>query len=254
MGAFFVILPRIRLMITKTKGIVLHNIKYGDASLIVDVFTETMGRVAFLVRIPKTSKGRVKKQYFQPLTLLDLEFDYRQRSSLQHIKDVRIAVPYASIAFDAVKSTLSLFLAEFLYHVTKSEQHNPTLFNYISNSFQWLDGAVEGYANFHLVFMMRLTRFVGFYPNLDDYTRGCYFDMREGAFTPVPTLHSDFLSPDDASRVHQLMRMDYETMHLFKLSHNERNRITDLALHYYRLHVPTMPELRSYDVLREVFR
>jgi hypothetical protein len=33
----------------------------------------------------------------------------------------------------------------------------------------------------------------------------------------------------------------------------ERNRILELLLHYYRLHLPEFPELRSVQVLQELF-
>lgn len=74
-------------MILQSKAIVLRSLKFGESSLIIDMFTEQEGRISFIVRIPKTAKGKIKKQYFQPLTLLELEFDYRQRVSLQHIKE-----------------------------------------------------------------------------------------------------------------------------------------------------------------------
>ncbi len=238
---------------TKTKAIVLHSLKYGDASLIVDVLTEELGRVSFMARIPKTSKARVKKQFFQPMTILDLEFDYRQRSSLQHIKDARIAIPYYNIPFDPVKSSVLLFVAEFLYSVTKDEQHNQSLFNYVVSSLQWYDASDSGFANFHLVFMMRLSRFIGFYPNLEDYVPGSCFDLRNGCFTTLAPLHSDVLQPEDAERISIMMRMDYENMRLFKLSRQDRNRFTDIALYYYRLHVPNMPELQSFEILKEIF-
>ena len=96
-------------MILQSKAIVLHSLKFGESSLIIDMFTEQEGRISFIVRIPKTAKGKIKKQYFQPLTLLELEFDYRQRVSLQHIKEVRIQHPYTSIPFDPVKSAILLF-------------------------------------------------------------------------------------------------------------------------------------------------
>ena len=86
------------------------------------MFTELEGRISFITRIPKTAKGKIKKQYFQPLTMLDLEFDYRPRTSLQRIKEVRILRPYGSIPFDPVKSAILLFLSEFLYYVTRGEQ------------------------------------------------------------------------------------------------------------------------------------
>lgn len=240
-------------MITKTRGIVLRSVRFGESSLIVDVLTKSSGRVSFMVHIPKTSKGKIKKQYFQPMTLLDFEYDFRQRSNLQRIKDVRVSLPYFSIPIDPAKSCISLFLSEFIYYATRNEQENPTLFTYISTSLEWLDNAYEDFANFHLVFMMRLGKFLGFHPFLEDFTPGCFFDLRNGCFTLSMPLHADFLNAADAGHLYNLMRMNFDTMKLFKLSHDDRNRITEIVLRYYKLHLPNMPELQSFDVLREVF-
>jgi len=49
------------------------------------------------------------------------------------------------------------------------------------------------------------------------------------------------------------MRMDYPTMHLFRMSRAERNRILQILLLYYRLHLPAFPELQSVSVLRELY-
>ena len=240
-------------MITKTRGIVLRSVRFGESSLIVDVLTKSSGRVSFMVHIPKTSKGKIKKQYFQPMTLLDFEYDFRQRSNLQRIKDVRVSLPYSSIPIDPAKSCISLFLSEFIYYATRNEQENPTLFTYISTSLEWLDNAYEDFANFHLVFMMRLGKFLGFHPFLEDFTPGCFFELRNGCFTLSMPLHTDFLNAADAGHLYNLMRMNFDTMKLFKLSHDDRNRITEIVLRYYKLHLPNMPELQSFDILREVF-
>ncbi|WP_315280807.1 DNA repair protein RecO [Prevotella pallens] len=240
-------------MITKTRGIVLRSVRFGESSLIVDVLTKSSGRVSFMVHIPKTSKGKIKKQYFQPMTLLDFEYDFRQRSNLQRIKDVRVSLPYSSIPIDPAKSCISLFLSEFIYYATRNEQENPTLFTYISTSLEWLDNAYEDFANFHLVFMMRLGKFLGFHPFLEDFTPGCFFDLRNGCFTLSMPLHTDFLNAADAGHLYNLMRMNFDTMKLFKFSHDDRNRITEIVLRYYKLHLPNMPELQSFDILREVF-
>lgn len=240
-------------MITKTRGIVLRSVRFGESSLIVDVLTKSSGRVSFMVHIPKTSKGKIKKQYFQPMTLLDFEYDFRQRTNLQRIKDVRVSLPYSSIPIDPAKSCISLFLSEFIYYATRNEQENLTLFTYISTSLEWLDNAYEDFANFHLVFMMRLGKFLGFHPFLEDFTPGCFFDLRNGCFTLSMPLHTDFLNAADAGHLYNLMRMNFDTMKLFKLSHDDRNRITEIVLRYYKLHLPNMPELQSFDILREVF-
>ena len=123
----------------------MRSVRFGESSLIVDVLTKSSGRVSFMVHIPKTSKGKIKKQYFQPMTLLDFEYDFRQRSNLQRIKDVRVSLPYSSIPIDPAKSCISLFLSEFIYYATRNEQENPTLFTYISTSLEWLDNCIRGF-------------------------------------------------------------------------------------------------------------
>ncbi len=241
-------------MLTKTQAIVLHSIKYGETRLIVDMFTRTHGRQSFIVSIPKTQKGKVKKQFFQPLSLLEIESDIRPRLQLQKISEVRLVVPFASIPFEPDKLTISLFVAEFLYYALRSEQQNELLYDYLVNSILWLDGQQSKFANFHLVFLLRMTRFLGFYPNLDDYEAGDYFDLRESVFLKMPPVHRDFLSPDEAQKVQLMMRMDFPTMHLFRMSHQERNRLLDVSLKYYRLHLPDFPELKSIEVLQALYQ
>ncbi len=246
-------------MLIKTKAIVLHSFKFGESRMIVDMFTCEAGRLSFAVPIPKTSKGRLKKQYFQPMTLLEVECDIRQRIQLQKLKDARLLTTYATIPFSPEKLAISLFVAEFLYHALRSEQQNKSLFAYVCDSMQWLDMATTGYANFHLTFLMRLSRFLGFYPNLEECEEknekfgDLLFDLREARFCRMTPLHRDFLDSNEAQMIHLLMRMDFPTMHLFRLSYQERNRIVEVLLQYYRLHIPQFPELKSLAVLQELW-
>ena len=251
-------------MLVKTEAIVLHSLKYGDSRIIVDMFTREAGRLSFIIPLPKTQKGRLKKQYFQPMTLLEVECDLRQRVQLQKLKDARLLSPYMSIPFSSEKLAISLFTAEFLYYALRSEQQNESLFRYTIDSMMWLDMETTGFANFHLTYLMHLSRFLGFYPNLevrdagvreDDVKDGfnLLFDLREGRFCSVAPMHGDVLQSHEAHLIHLLMRMDFPTMHLFQLNRQDRNRITEVLLHYYRLHIPQFPELKSLSVLQELW-
>ena len=125
-------------MLVKTEAIVLHSLKYGETRLIVDLFTREVGRLSCIIPLPKTPKSRLKKQYFQPMTLLEVEVDLRQRLQLQKLKDARLLAAYTSIPFSPEKLALSLFIAEFLYHALRSEQQNELLFVYLVDAMQWL--------------------------------------------------------------------------------------------------------------------
>ena len=241
-------------MYQKLTGIVLHTLKYNDTSNIVDIYTEQVGRASFLVKIPRSRKSGVSSVLFQPLTIVELEADVRPTSNLHRIREAKQLYPFRSLPYHPYKSSIAMFLAEFLYRALKEEASNEPLFAYLTYSIRWLDEC-EGrpFSNFHLVFLMRLSRFLGLYPNVEDYTEGCYFDMLNASFTPFLPKGGTFLKPDEASRIRLLLRMNYETMHLFGMSRMERNRCLMVINDYYRLHLPDFPVLKSLDVLKELF-
>lgn len=240
-------------MLTKTQAIVLRTVRYGDKRVIIDLLTRQFGRLSFAVTVGSSPKSRQKMQYFQPLALLEVDFDHRPNSQLQRLREVRLWHPLHSLHFNSYKLSLVFFLSEFLYYVTKDEQVNHPLFDYIATSIEWLDNVQESFSNFHLVFTMRLSRFVGFLPNLDNYEEGDFFDLQNGCFTDRLPVHSHYLQPDEAARIATLMRLRYETMHLCAMSRNDRNRCTEVIIDFYRLHVPGFSEMKSLPVVKELF-
>lgn len=241
-------------MFQKVTGIVLHVLKYTDTSNVVDVYTKEGGRISFLVNVSRSRKSGMRSALFQPLALVELEADFRPNVSLHRVKEVKLAYPFRSLPFHPYKSSIALFLAEFLYRALKEEAPNEPLFEYLYHSILWLDACENrSFANFHLVFLMRLSRFLGLYPNVEDYTEGCYFDMLNACFTSLLPKGGVFLKPDEAGRIRLLLRMNYDTMHLFTMNRVERNRCLTVINDYYRLHLPDFPTLKSLDVLRELF-
>ena len=238
---------------TKTKAIVLKTVKYGETSLIVDMFSEAVGRVSFMVRLSASRKGKMRKQLFQPLHIVEVDFDLRPNASLQRISDIRMAQPLISLPFNHYKRSIALFIAEFVDDITKGEQANAPLYNYVENSISWLDGVEDNFSNFHLVFMIRISRFVGFLPNTEEYHEGYYFDMLNSCFCKSAPAHNHFLHPHEAKKIGLLMRLGYHTMHLCVMTREDRNRCTEVILEYYRLHVPGFPELKSYPILKQLF-
>lgn len=240
-------------MLQKTVGIVLHTLKYNDTSNIVDIYTRENGRASFLVPLPRSRKSAVKAVLFQPLSMIEFEADYRPKANLYRIKEAKSWYPFRTLPYDPYKSSIAMFLAEFLYRSLREEAENAPLFAYLEHSIRWLDACEENFSNFHLVFLMRFSRFLGLYPNTENYVEGCFFDMVNACFTLLQPSHGAFLKPDEASHINLLMRMNYETMHLFAMSRTERNRCLTIINDYYRLHLPDFPVLKSLDVLKELF-
>ena len=231
----------------------MRTVKYGDGALVADMLTERHGRVSFMVRVSASSKGRLRRQLFMPLTIVEVDFDFRLKASLQRIRDIRMAKPLPSLSMHPFKLSMTMFLAEFLTHATRDERDNSPLFQFVAYSLEWLDSVSSDFSNFHLVFMMRMSRFIGFFPNVEDVVENGYFDLLNACFTTDVPHHGHFVVPGEASKIALLLRLTYQTMHLCAMSRDERNRCTEVILEYYGLHVPGFPPLKSLPVLKELF-
>ena len=240
-------------MLKKYTGVVLHTLKYNDKSNITHIFTEEEGRKTFLFPLHHSRKSVMKSVFFQPLSLVEFEAEVRPQAEIYPVREVKLTYVFRSLPYNPYKSAIALFLSEFLFRALKEEGENVPLFAYLTYSVRWLDVCNVGFSNFHLVFLMRLSRFLGLYPNVEHYADGCFFDLLNACFVASQPFHGSFLKADEAAHIEKLMRMNYETMHLFAMSHRERNRCLDIILEYYRLHLPGFYEMNSLDVLKELF-
>ncbi len=236
----------------RTRGIVLRRVRYGDTGVIVDIFTASRGSVSFLAHGGR--KGRPASTALAPLAIVEVGFRWRPQRALQTLDDAHTAAPYATLASDPAKMTTGMFLQEFLYHALKHEVANRPLFDYIVTGLTWLDRNGSGVANFHLAFVIRLTRYLGLWPSAEHWREGCVFDLKEGEMASHVPAHRFWLPPREASALPYITRMTFRSMRLFKLSRTQRNAILDAVIAYYRLHVPGFPELKSVAVLREMYQ
>lgn len=241
-------------MTEKTLGIVLRRIRYNDTGVIADIFTHSRGAVSFAVKAAKSGKGRTRMQLLSPLNLMEVSFRWRQEKTLQHIDEMQSAMPFSTLQTDPIKTSQALFIQEFLYHALKNEVRNEPLFRYLRESLLWLDKQAEGCANFHIAFIVQLTKHLGIEPYVTDWKAGRIFDLKEGIMTDEVPAHRFWIQAEEAAFIPQITRMTLRNMRFFRLNRTQRNAILDGLITYYRLHVPEFPELKSLEILREVFK
>ena len=240
-------------MLQTSRAIVLNSIRYNDDSFIVNVLTETSGHVSFLLRRAKSGRSKVQHALFQPLQQLEISWEQRAGGGLAHPKQVRAIYAYSDLPFNHAKRSIALYLAEFLNHALRNEPPHALLFEYVATGLQLLDQSRNGVHNFHLVFLLHLTHFLGFLPDDSTYTPQSCFDLQNGEFTSAIPPHNHCLSPEESRFIPQLLRMTPQNMHLFQFTRTQRRQILDILNVYYRLHLPNFPELKSLEVLNAVF-
>jgi DNA repair protein RecO (recombination protein O) len=240
-------------MLIKIKAIVLHCLSYNDTTNIVHLYTEEFGRMSYLASNTHSKKSNLKRAFFQPLSVIEIEADHKGSRQMQRIKDIHSLYSFSGIPYDPTKNAVSLFLAEVLYRALRESEKNPTLFDYLLRSIQYLDLMETGLANFHLVFLIKLTRYLGFYPNMEGQRPHWFFDLHDGAYVSTRPLHNAWLTPNQADEFSLLMRMNFDNMQAFKFERHQRVEILRQMLNYYRMHLTDFPSIKSLGVLQELF-
>ena len=242
-----------KFMLHKTEGVVLSTLKYSDRYAITHVFTREFGSTSYLIPLVNSKKTKIKNSLFFPFSVLKMEVEHLPLRDIQKLKEVERLFPLYEVCTNMSKVSVAFFLSEFLHKVLRESDNNEILYQYIKSSIETLEETERGFANFHIAFMIGLTRFLGIYPNWEGARQGKYFDLMNGEFRDNIPLHTHYLKPEESSYLKYLSRINYANMYRFRFSRDDRNLIIDYLLDYYRLHLYNFPNLKSLDVLREMF-
>ena len=237
-------------MLSRNKVIVLSKVAYNDNDVILKCYTAERGMVSYLVRGAQSSKSKASKMgYFQVLSQLQIEEDYKPNRSLQYIREMKLMYVYTSLQSNLHKSSLAMFLAEVLTSALKEESKNEDLFNYISGGLDYLDHDTE-VANFHLMFLLQLTKYLGFYPELPQDAAD-YFDLESGLFTRQPSLYT--IEGTQVKLLQQLLEIPFEAYSEIKLNAQGRVSFLNVLLLYFELQLGYFKKPKSVEVLHQVW-
>ncbi len=239
-------------MLHKTRGIVFKTTDYSESSVIVQVFTEKFGLQSYMISGAKKPRAKMGYNMLQPLHLLDMIVYHKNTGNVQRIKELKNTPVLKTIPYDIIKSSIALFLNEVLYKAVKQQTADENLFDFVFNAIEWLDHQTEGLANFHLLFLIQLSRYIGFYPDRYLVGEADYFDMKNGVFCRYKPNSILYLSPPHTANFARLLLCNFENIHQLKLTNEERRYLIQKILEYYAMHVEGFGNIRSHDVLEEV--
>ena len=238
-------------MLITTNAIVLSKLKFKDNDLIVKCYTQHLGVVSFLLRgVLKSKKSNTKAAYFLPLSQIQLSINYKQNRSLQTVSDTKMNHVYGSLHTHLLKSAIVMFLSEILSSTLQEEESNEILFSYIETALLWLDEQSE-YSNFHLLFLLNLSKYLGFYPDTIhlDYH---FFSLKEGKFQT--NQHDNYtISGENLTLLKQLLGTTFDALPTVKINSKQRQSFLSMMLLYFELHLGSFKTPKSLQVLNQVF-
>jgi len=236
----------------QTQGIVLKSIKYGDNTNVVTIFTEQLGRLSFFVKI-KSKTSKHYKLILQPGFIVDLDFSFHQNKEIHYLNNFSLAYIYLNLHYNIVKSSILIVISEILYNVLKPHTSEKEIFNFIRLSFIHLDESLENYMNFHLIFLVKLTEFLGFNPENNYSEANLYFDIMQGTF--VDSRYNEFVLDEKYSKFFNILLSDnsfFDNKNIY-LTNYERTILLQNILTYYSVHIENLSEIKSLNILHEIF-
>lgn len=238
-------------MLTETELIVLGGVKYSDNASIVTTYSERMGTLAFKsTRSASRRRGRASA-LFHPLTIANVTFDYFPKRSIQIPLEQELIHRPLRPSIDPHANAVSLFTIELLTRLLRSTGADAILYHYIRQEIIGLETLSEkGVSSFHLRLIVGLLLHLGILPITERYRLGDVLDIEEGTFRPFAH-YDDPTLPFSSSLLHQFI-ISPEPQEI-PLTREGRNALLQLLLSYLNHHLPDVGNLKSTDILTQLF-
>jgi DNA repair protein RecO (recombination protein O) len=235
--------------------IALRTIRYSDRNAILTAYTRQAGRLSFLLPSGTGKVAARLRALLMPLGRFECVADIRPGRDIHPIRDVR-GIIFPPVA-DPLRSTIALFISDMLTSLLREQMSDPLLFDFIDDALRRLSPDLRGLTlhgtallNFHICFLIRMTRFLGIEPDWATFSDGSLLDMADGIFRRLPPSHRKFLPEGESAAAYKLSRINFRNAHLYHLTRFERNLILDRILLYYQIHYPSVSEPTSLAILR----
>lgn len=240
-------------MIEKSEGIVLHTIKHSDTGIISHIFTRKYGRVSFIAKGVSSRRGSTYRSYFQPLQALNLEFYYREKKELHIIREASPMFNYINLHSDIRRNSIVMFLGEVLYKALRPAGPDEKLFEYLIDTLNYLDNEDNLIPNFHIGFIIGLTKYLGIAPSNNYSASLKYFDMQNGFYTSDLPFHGYYMAKEYSSLLNDFLNSSIEECNNIPISGNTRREFLNDILGFYSLHLPGFSNINSLKIYSEIF-
>lgn len=239
-------------MLVRTSALVIHTIKYSEDTLICHCYTLQHGLKSLILKGNKNSKIiKSKVSFLMPLSQIELIIHQTNPNSLGLIKEVKNTYHYQTLHIEPKKIPITLFLADLLKASLKEDVPNESLFNYLLDSLKELDDKIRDFADFHLWFTAELTKFLGFYPNTANRILN-HFNLKQGIFTTMVTSEEYCLNEIETALFKRLLLIDFGSGHQNEFNRQQRTKLLQLLLRYYKFHLENFYPPKSVEILAQL--
>lgn len=232
------------------RGILLKSIQYSETQKIIHVYSREKGYMSFI------TPSLIFKRKNKPIHLMqvvEIEYFENEKGSLQKLQTTTPVINTVNLYFDVYKMNIILLWGEILNLILRNEGKNENLFDFIEKSLEYLNITQKDIGNFNLFFLYRLVSLIGFKINTPTWKENYVFNVEDGSFYSF-SAHSPYISgPNTAKIIYQLCTCPLEDLKNIPLNRQSRNILLDVILLFFSIHLNINFNIKSIQVIREIF-
>ena len=223
------------------KAISLGYKKINSSTVICTLITEKFGLVSYLIKGFQSKKSKTKINTLEPMGLIQIKSAQSKNRNLQRLDEIRLLVPPTN--FISAK-LLKLFYAEFLKKVISQSTEDISLFNFLWKITFDLNGNKRINKSDHLLFIIKLTNYLGFYPNVVNI-KNSYFNLESGDFENIKSENTISKHESDIFKSMITGKCD-------DFNKNDREVGLDILIKYYNYHNHEVKNLKSKKIIESL--
>lgn len=235
-----------------TRAILLHRIDHSESSAILKVLTPEEGFISLIWKgAKKKKKGGNYGSIAIPLNRLELQARFKEAGGLHTLKEAKVERPFQNLMDQPERSSIALFLSEFLYRITPHHPPDADLYEELEAFIEVLDRS-EDPRDLHVHLIARSMQHHGIAPHQGPAPDE-HFDLWEGLSKKERPEHPHFLDPEQSSTFYRMLSKGPHEYQRFLKGRKARKDLLAKLIEHYRLHLGEFGRIRSLEVLEALY-
>ena len=198
-------------------------------------------------------KARMNASLFQHGNLVNIVAYDKEASKLSRIKEIGLAKAYMHLPFKVEKSSIALFLLEVIRNSIKEQEPNPELFDFLHEWLLFLDNYEGSHSLLHVKFLCDYATYIGFKP-INNWSEDMpYLNLELGHFTAENTTGLYIADQEISKSLSILLNIEKENLVSISFHKEIRMKMIEELIRFYKFHIQSFRDLKSYEILRQIF-
>ena len=150
-------------MIYNSKAIVLNTHKYGNSSLICNLFTKSQGKISIIAKSARTIKNP-NSAILQPCNSIEIIYFYKATRNIQTLKEANICTNFVNKSY--VHMVYGLAIMDIMNKISFDNNPCDIIFRLVKKTLKKINQSeLNNIKIYYLFFQIQLLIYIGFQPS-----------------------------------------------------------------------------------------